>query len=1411
MAATVATPLERALGRIAGVTEMTSSSSLGSTRITLQFDLSRDIDGAARDVQAAINAARTLLPSSLPNNPTYRKVNPADAPIMIIALTSDTMTRGQMYDAASTVLAQKLSQVEGIGQVSVGGSSLPAVRVELNPAVLNKYGISTAQVRATIQATNANKPKGALEDGDRHWQIGANDQAIVAAEYLPLIVAYVNGAAVRLSDVADVVDSVQDLRNDGSADGKRSVLLILNRQPGANIIETIERVRDVLPQLRASIPSAIDMKVMMDRTPTIRASLREVERTLFIAVALVILVVFLFLRNARAALIPSVAVPVSLIGTFGVMYLAGFSLNNLSLMALTVATGFVVDDAIVVLENVSRHIEEGMTPRKAALIGAREVGFTVVSMSLSLIAVFIPILLMGGIVGRLFREFAVTLSAAILVSLAVSLTTTPMMCSRLLRPATEYGRGRFAAWSERALAAVMNGYGRSLAWVLRHGLLTMLVLAATVGLNIYLYVIIPKGFFPQQDTGRLIGNIQADQGISFQAMQKKLATFVDTVRADPAVESVVAFTGGGQRNSGSMFVGLKPLSERRESADAVIGRLRGKLASEPGANLFLQSAQDIRIGGRQANAQYQFTLQADDLAELRQWEPRIRRALSDLPELADVNTDQQDKGAQTTLNVDRDTATRLGVTMANVDSTLNDVFGQRQVSTIYNPLNQYHVVMEAAPQYWQSPESLRDIYVSAASGASATPSTTGTSGASSATGATGSSSSSSAGNAAIPTASTGTAIASATAANVAGIATTAGNPQVPLSAFASYGPTNTPLAVNHQGQFAASTISFNLPEGISLSDATRVVNDTLARLGVPSSVHGTFQGTVRAFQASLDSQPWLILAALITVYIVLGVLYESYGIRSPSCRRCRRRALATAGAAGVQDRVQPDGADRCDPADRHREKERDHDDRLRARSGAQPQARATRCNIRRVLAALPPDHDDDACGNAGRAASRVGHRRRRGAAAAARHFDRRRSVREPTPHAVHDAGRLPLSRSVPPLGVAALAARNSGDACARRCTGAALMTTNRLSCVFYYLGAVAAALILAGCTVGPDYVKPDAPAPASYKEMPPAKTAAPADLVPRGHWWEVYGDATLNALIEQIPAANQTLRAAEANYRQSQAAVLAAQAGLYPTVGANISATRVRQANAGSAALYNLGVPVDWELDLWGKIRRTVEASQDSAEASAADLAATRLSLEAQLAQAYFALRVVDRSKRLSDETVAAYTRSLTLTQNRYDSGVAARSDVVQAETQLQSAQVQAIDIGVTRAQLEHAIAVLIGKAPADYALSPVEAVPALPPIPGAVPSELLERRPDIAAAERRVAAANAQIGVATAAFYPAVSLSGSIGFASSSFSNWISLPSRACRRRRARDAIVRPGCAKTARRSDRGIRRHRRRLSPNG
>ncbi|BBF87111.1 cobalt-zinc-cadmium resistance protein CzcA [Aquitalea magnusonii] len=816
MASTVATPLERALGRIAGVTEITSSSSLASTRITLQFDLNRDINGAARDVQAAINAARSLLPTGMPSNPTYRKVNPADAPIMIIGLTSDSLTRGQMYDAADSILGQKLAQVEGIGDVNIGGGAQPAVRVEMNPLQLNHYGIGMETVRAAITSTNANRPKGFVEDGQRHWQVQANDQAGKASDYLPLVVSYKNGAAVRLSDVAEVKDSVLDVRNAGLLGKQPAVMIILFRQPGANIIETVERVKALLPQLQASIPAAIKMQVVMDRTSTIRASLSEVERSLLISIALVILVVFLFLRNGRATAIPAITVPVSLVGTFAVMYLCGFSLNNLSLMALTIATGFVVDDTIVVLENIARHIENGMKPFQAALQGAREVGFTVLSMSISLIAVFIPILMMGGIIGRLFREFAVTLSVAILVSLLVSLTTTPMLCARWLKSHGEHQPGRLFVWSERMFDAMLAGYRRSLGWALRHGPLMMLMLAATIALNVYLYVIVPKGFFPQQDTGRLTGMIKADQSISFQAMQQKLQHFIDAVGQDPAVDKVIGFTGGGQRNTANMFVSLKPLGERTETADQVIARLRKRLAREPGAQLFLQSVQDIRVGGRSANAQYQYTLQGDDLEELRRWTPRVQQALQKLPMLADVSSDQEIKGLQTTLTFDRDAMARLGLTQSQVDAVLNDAFGQRQVSTIYNPLNQYHVVLEVAPQYWQSAEGLRSIYLQ----------------------------------------------------------TTSGQP-IPLSAFARWQPTNTALAVNHQSQFAATTVSFNLPPGSSLSDATAAIDKATADIGLPASIHGSFQGTAKSFQDSLGSQPVLILAAMVAVYIVLGMLYES--------------------------------------------------------------------------------------------------------------------------------------------------------------------------------------------------------------------------------------------------------------------------------------------------------------------------------------------------------------------------------------------------------------------------------------------------------------------------------------------------------------------------------------------------------
>jgi multidrug efflux pump len=860
MATSVATPLERHLGTIADVSEMTSSSSVGSSNVTLQFGLTRDIDGAARDVQAAINAAMADLPTTLRSNPTYRKVNPADAPIMIMALTSESMSQGQIYDAASTILQQKLSQVDGIGQVVVGGSSLPAVRAELTPQALFNYGIGLEDVRAALSATNVNSPKGAIEKGPQRFQIYANDQSQHAADYRPLVIAYRNNAPVRLSDVANVTDSVEDLRNLGLFNGKPSVSLILFRQPGANIIDTVDRVKALLPTLQASIPAAITLTVAMDRTTTIRASLSDVERTLLIAITLVLLVVFVFLRDARAALIPSVAVPVSLVGTLGVMYLVHYSLDNLSLMALVVSTGFVVDDAIVVLENITRHLEAGMPRMKAALQGAQEVGFTVLSMSLSLIAVFIPILLMGGIIGRLFREFAVTLSVAILVSLVVSISATPMMCAYLLKPKTGEPTSRLFQISERFFNAMLSAYERTLGWALRHSRTVLLILLATVGLNVYLFVSVPKGFFPQQDTGAMTGSIQADQSISFQLMQQKLRQFVSIVQSDPAVDTIIAFIGGGQTNTGRMFVALKPLAERKLSADQIIARLRGKLAQVPGASLFLQSVQDIRMGGRPSAAQYQYTLQTDRLADLRLWTPKLTEALQHVPDLTDVNTDQQDRGLESDVIVDRDTASRLGLQMSQIDNTLYDAFGQRQVSTIYSALNQYHVVMEVAPQYWQNPDTLKTLYVSTSGGAI------------SGTQATGAAASSAVRSQRVnQLASVGRGIASTGAA-----ISTRPSTMVPLSAFSTYSPSTTALVVNHQGQFAAATISFNLPPGKSLSDAVTVINHTMNSIGVPTSIHGGFQGTAKLFQDSLSNEPILILAALLAIYIVLGILYESY-------------------------------------------------------------------------------------------------------------------------------------------------------------------------------------------------------------------------------------------------------------------------------------------------------------------------------------------------------------------------------------------------------------------------------------------------------------------------------------------------------------------------------------------------------
>lgn len=815
MASSVATPLERSLGRIAGLTEMTSTSNTGSTRITLQFDLDRDIDSAAREVQAAINAARSLLPTGLPGNPTYRKVNPGDAPIMIVAMTSPRHSRAQMFDAASTILAQRLSQVKGVGQVDVGGASLPAVRVTVNPQALAAMGLGVEDVRTALTAANARRPQGMVEDGQRSWQLGASDQAPDAATLAPTVVRWRGGSAVRLSDVAEVRDSVQDVRSAGYANGEPAVVLTIRRQPGANVIETVDEIRRLLPMMEASVPADMQLQVVMDATRSIRASLEEVQRALAISVALVIMVVLLFLRHRAATLVPAVAVPVSLLGALAVMALAGLSLNNLSLMALTVATGFVVDDAVVVLENIARHVERGLQPMAAALLGAREVGFTVVSMSLSLLAVFIPILFMGGLVGRLFQEFAMTLGVAVAVSLVVSLTTTPMMAARLLkaRPAAQPTAPEPGSAQD---GRVRRAYARSLGWALRHPALVGVLLAGTVGLTVWLYLTIPKGFLPRQDNGRLMGGLVADQTVSFEALQSKLQQAMRIVQADPAVAHVVGFTSSGQRNSANVFIDLLPLRERDADAEALITRLRAELARVPGARLYLWAPQDVRVGGRSANASYQYTLQSTDLALLRQWEPTVRKTLASVPELVDVNTDVADGSPQVSLVVDREAAARLGVNFRHLDNTLYSLFGQRQVATIYQPLNQYKVVLEAPPSFTSGPASLSQVYLSSASGV-----------------------------------------------------------QVPLSALARWVPTTAAMSVNRQGSFAASTVAFNLPEGVALSTAQQAAEAALAKLNLPAELHGGFQGTARAQQAATDSQPLLILAAIIAIYIVLGVLYES--------------------------------------------------------------------------------------------------------------------------------------------------------------------------------------------------------------------------------------------------------------------------------------------------------------------------------------------------------------------------------------------------------------------------------------------------------------------------------------------------------------------------------------------------------
>jgi multidrug efflux pump len=813
MASSVATPLERQFGHIAGVSEMTSSSSLGSTSITLQFDLNRDIDGAARDVQAAINAARTYLPANLPGNPTYRKVNPADAPIMIIGLTSDIYDHSKLYDEASTVMQQKLSQIQGVGQVVVGGGALPSVRVEVNPTQLNSYGLTLSNVQGVLSTQNSDLARGQIAGPTSSSDILVNGQMSHAAEYAPLIIGYNNGAAVRLSDVAQVIDSTQNIRNAGYLNGKSSVAIIVFRQPGANIIQTVDRIRGQLGFIKASVPEGIDMTVVMDRTTTIRASVNDVERSLITSIVLVILVVFFFLRSPRSTLIPSVAVPVSLIGTFAVMYLFDYSLDNLSLMALTISTGFVVDDAIVVMENITRHLEAGMMPLAAALKGAKEISFTVFSISMSLVAVFIPIILMGGIVGRLFREFAITLSTAIIVSMIISITTTPMMCAHLLKPHTEEKHGRLYRLSEKFFDGMLSGYRRSLEWVLENPALVLVVLIMVVALNVVFIIKIPKGFFPQQDTGALVGGVQGPQDASFPVMNQSVQAIVKTVKADPAVANVIGYVGTG--NGGFIYVALKPLNQRKIDAPGIINRLRPKLNRLPGASVFLQAAQDLRIGGRGSNALYQYTIQADNVSDLAHWAPILLTQVKKLPGLQDVNTDFQNSGLSEYLTYDRVTASRLGVTSQSLDSSLYSAFGQSEVSIIYTQLNQYYVVLEVAPPYWQSPEGLKNIYLH-----------------------------------------TGTGV-------------------IPLATMTKAESTTTPISVAHTGIFPSTTISFNLAPNVSLSQATQLIQQMQERLGTPQTIHGFFAGTLQAYQQSLSTEPYLIITALLAVYIVLGILYES--------------------------------------------------------------------------------------------------------------------------------------------------------------------------------------------------------------------------------------------------------------------------------------------------------------------------------------------------------------------------------------------------------------------------------------------------------------------------------------------------------------------------------------------------------
>jgi multidrug efflux pump len=1319
MASSVATPLERQFGHIAGVSEMTSASSLGNTAITIQFDLNRNIDGAARDVEAAINAARTYLPTNLPSNPTYRKVNPSDAPIMIVGLTSDVYDPGTLYDQASTVIEQKLSQIQGVGQVVVGGGALPSVRVDVNPDQLASYGLTMSSVQSVLSLQNADLAKGQLTIGQQTADIVANDQISHAADYRPLVIGYHNGSAVRLADVAQVSDAVQNIRVAGYLNGKRAVPVIIFRQPGANIIETVDRIRAQLPFIEASIPRGIKPTIVLDRTTTIRASVSDVERTLLLSIALVIMVVFVFLRSGRATLIPGVAVPVSLIGTFAVMYLLGYSIDNLSLMALTISTGFVVDDAIVVMENITRHLEGGMSPMDAALKGAEEIGFTVFTISMSLIAVFIPLLMMGGIVGRLFREFAVTLSTSIIVSMLVSLTTTPMMCAYLLRPPDESKQGRLFQASERIFDSILQTYRRTLDWVLDHPVLTLGVLGLTIALNVVVIVKIPKGFFPQQDTGALAGALQGPQDSSFPAMDSALRTLGAVIKHDSGVANIIGFTGtNGAINTGSFFVALKPLSERKVSAMQIINRIRPKMNRLPVASAFLQPVQDLRIGGRSSNALYQYTIQSDNEDDLRKWGPVLLQSMKKLPGLQDVSSDQQNGGLDEQLTYDRVSAAKVGQSVQGLDAELYGAFGQSEVSIIYTQANQYYVVLEVAPQYWQTPAGLNDIYLQS------------------------------------------------------------NGKEVPILAVATGRPNTTPLAINHTGLFPSVTVSFNLAPGVSSSDATSRILQMQSKLGAPSTMRGFFAGTLLAYQQSLGTEPLLVLTALLTVYIVLGILYESL-VHPLTIISTLPSASVGAMLALMLFKV---------------------DLNVISIIGI-----VLLIGIVKKNAIMMIDFALEA--------ERKEHMSTRDSIVQASQL-RFRPILMTTMAAL--LGALPLalgsgtgSELRRPLGITIVGGLILSQLLTLYTTPVVYLTFDRMRIrmqershraggALTAAGAVAVLCLafLTGCDFAPKYQAPAAPTPSEYKEtgatayngLPAGiwHPAQPQDAMLKGVWWEMFNEPELDSLESQLNINNQTIAQYFQAFMAARAQVNEARAQYFPTLTANPAVDHVYTGRVAATALSGGGVgigsgvsgtevslPIDvsWEPDLWGRVRNTVREYRYAAQVSAADLENERLTEQADLAEYYFELRGQDALAALYTQTIAADSQSLELTKSLAQTGIDNDEAVAQAEVTLKNAEATAVGVATNRAIYEHAIATLIGKPASDFAM-PVKALTtSVPAIPVGIPTQLLQRRPDIAGAERLVAEANAAIGVERAAYYPNLSLTGSGGVEAGVLSKLFTVP----------------------------------------